>query len=710
MTGIQIKIAGEWLELPEDFSISLEQNNPLFNEQGTFSFPFEIPIEPNRHIFKNVADPFGDLPLSAIDKTEAEVWFGGVMLYRGIIEADEEVEFDGVMPVTFLSGNSDFMSRIEGMNARDVPLDREIKLGYVVESANGSYKINDLNSFFRIGLPKDVMMAYTECNVSDPYPVKPYCNVRACCSNGDGGYMRLEADRPYSGCCFYVMYFLDCLFKYMNISAETNNNKTLEDINRLAFFSAYAKTKEGDESKTFTYSEVAGSIGEFSLIFDIKSRYDITGTVSHPVSMNEKDFGYTVRDVFATNENFPDVDVQDIIDDLSNAFGMKLFYEERENSVKIIFYKDVFRELEIKELNVQILEAVLKRNKKESLRVTYGVDDDTAFDYDDYTNVTEYEGYLDILKQGITTYDTVCKIDKSTGNAYRVKVDKDNGGYPSLFEVGGFRDYIESGDEGFEDEEEISLNFTPVIINALDGNDAIDKAFSGDMAQQPLAVFVDAEMKALPNNKLELTNLLPGYYGASQLNPSFFETTIKLTCTWEESYDLENTDGNPLEAYDAGYQLGIMRGPGNESGVEYPQLNYDGEGNDSWVQTVGSYAFTSDSCDMYGRFFDYNGTEAGGADQSGRFSLKLVAEKDGFPIGDSYKNRGLVAKFLSEYLYFMAHKKTIVLTVKMGITQIINIDFLKRYKIGEYVGYINKVSYTLSSIGIEDVEIELYTL
>ena len=175
-------------------------------------------------------------------------------------------------------------------------------------------------------------------------------------------------------------------------------------------------------------------------------------------------------------------------------------------------------------------------------------------------------------------------------------------------------------------------------------------------------------------------------------------------------YDTESNDEPPLRSYDAGYTLGIMRGPGNESGVEYPQLNYDGEGNDSWVQTVGSYAFTSDSCDMYGRYFDYNGTEAGGADQSGRFSLKLVAEKDGFPIGDSYKNRGLVAKFLSEYLYFMAHKKTIVLTVKMGITQIINIDFLKRYKIGEYVGYINKVSYTLSSTGMEDVEIELYTL
>ena len=69
-----------------------------------------------------------------------------------------------------------------------------------------------------------------------------------------------------------------------------------------------------------------------------------------------------------------------------------------------------------------------------------------------------------------------------------------------------------------------------------------------------------------------------------------------------------------------------------------------------------------------------------------------------------------MSKFLSEYLYFMANKKTIVLTVKMSITQIIGIDFLKRYKIGGFVGFINKVSYTLNVNGVVDSTIELYTL
>ena len=100
MKGIQIKINGQWIYLPEDFSISLEQTSPVFNEQGTFSFPFEIPLEPNRSVFKNIADPFGDISLRDIDKAPAEIWFAGVMLYKGIIEVDEEVELEDSLPVT----------------------------------------------------------------------------------------------------------------------------------------------------------------------------------------------------------------------------------------------------------------------------------------------------------------------------------------------------------------------------------------------------------------------------------------------------------------------------------------------------------------------------------------------------------------------------------------------------------------------------------
>lgn len=224
MKGLQIKINSQWVKLSEDFSITLEQSNPLFNDQGTFSFPFEIPLEPNREIFKNIADPWGDINLKDIGRMPAELWVDGVMIYRGVIETDDEVEFEDTLPVTFISGNSDFMDRIEGINARDIPLDREIKLGYRVYygdvKGGASYKPLDPAEYtLRISFGQ-MLMSYTESNESDPYPIKPYCNARICTSNDKGRYNVLEANRAYSGVCFYVMYLLDCFFKYLNIAIK----------------------------------------------------------------------------------------------------------------------------------------------------------------------------------------------------------------------------------------------------------------------------------------------------------------------------------------------------------------------------------------------------------------------------------------------------------------------------------------------------------
>lgn len=212
MKGLQIKINSQWVKLSEDFSITLEQSNPLFNDQGTFSFPFEIPLEPNREIFKNIADPWGDINLKDIDRMTAELWVDGIMIYRGVIETDDEVEFEDTLPVTFISGNSDFMDRIEGMNARDIPLDREIKLGYRVDYGDAkaiTFPIIGSEYTVKINFG-EMLMAYTESNESAPYPIKPYCNARICTSNDKGRYNVLDAKRPYSGVCFYVMYLLDC--------------------------------------------------------------------------------------------------------------------------------------------------------------------------------------------------------------------------------------------------------------------------------------------------------------------------------------------------------------------------------------------------------------------------------------------------------------------------------------------------------------------
>lgn len=706
MTGIQIKIGGKWAYLPDDFSLSLEQTSPIFNDQGTFSFPFEIPLEPNREILQNIADPYGDISLKDIDKLPAEIWFMGVMLYRGKIETDSEIEFEDTIPLTFISGNSDFMDRTEEINARDVPLDRQIKLGYLVTEAHYNFEGEDKV----IQLPEHVMMNYTEYNVSDPYPVKPYCNVRVCASDenitdGSSMYVILEARRPFSGVCFYVRYFLQCLFTYMNVAVREDTLGSMEDIERLAFFTTKCDVDYGKELYPIPYSDISSEnfLGsDFAMEGAAKGIYKTFYFAAW-------DFTYKGKDIYATNKNFPDCTAKEIIEYLQTAFGVVFVYDARENAMRMYYIKDILKSEEILSLDVEILDCTVKKSKFEGLKITYGNTDDTAFNYTDYQNAVEYEDYKAILVKGISANDTTCFIDKKTGNAYRIKVNKDTGGDPSLFEVAGYRDY--QTPEASDEPEEQTLTFQPVIVN--DVQKAVleklgNSTDNSENEKQCYAIFADVQLNKSQDFRQDLYK--GKWYGEIYQGiktPYSVLLTLKARC--QENYDMTSSNEAPLRTYDAGQCVGIMRGPGNEAGTTYIN-NYDGEGNDSWVQTVANYAFTSDSCDNYGRFFDYNGTESGGVDQEGRFSLKLIANKDDYPIGAQYSGRGLVSKFLSEYLYFMGNKKAVILTVKMTISQILGIDMLKRYQIGDYVGFINKLSYTIDRSGITDVKIELYTI
>lgn len=720
MTGPQLKINGEWIALPEDFSLSLEQSNPLFNDQGTFSFPFEVPLEPNRHVFKNLADPFGHIDLKAVNGLDAELWFGGIMLYKGKTETEQEVEISDSVPITFVSGNSDFKSRIEGMNARDVPLDREIKLGYVVQRAEGVATDSYGNKIsVTRNLPPFMMMNFTEYNISDPYPLKPYCNVRVCTqgvnSEGDkAGYQILPAKRPFSGVCFYVMYLLDCLFKHLGISFEKDGIEDVEDLNRLAFFSTKCKVEYKGDFHEIQLSEIKENnfIGND---FTLNVHRSITDGRLGKWNLTTNQFTYYGRNVFATNENYPDVSIEDVISDLETAFGIRMLFDGESNRMRMILLNNVFRDNSVVEHSTTILSLDLSLYKPKNIRLTYGNENDTAFNYDEYSNVKLFNEYGDILSKGITNYDIECKIDRKTGNAYRIKVNKDTGLGATLMEVGGFRDYVEENNG--DDEETLSIKFSPVISNDVAGGGPTRRLYSvqripdtseSKIPSQEFAVFADVELTIG-----EMYDKKEIYYRSSYSSgrpAEGYETGyyyLKGKCY--ELFDTETSDESPTQSYDAGYTLGIMRGPGSDAGLEF-ESDYDNEGNDSFSIVASEYAFSSDTCDNYGRFFDYNGTLPGGVKMPGTFSLKLVAGKPGFPIDSEYADRGLVSQFLSEYLYFLAHRKLVTLSVKMSISEIIHIDFLKRHRIGEFVGFINKVSYSLDGSGVNDVEIEMFIL
>lgn len=123
-------------------------------------------------------------------------------------------------------------------------------------------------------------------NVSDAYPHKLFCNARVCYAHHDlnedgttsdelvqelkhpsstgsnsqaqemyedrGPIWVLDANRPQSGICFYILFFLDCLFEHLGVQFDKSALEAIGDMNRLCFFT----TKCTYDIKPLYYGEL----------------------------------------------------------------------------------------------------------------------------------------------------------------------------------------------------------------------------------------------------------------------------------------------------------------------------------------------------------------------------------------------------------------------------------------------------------------------
>ena len=139
------------------------------------------------------------------------------------------------------------------------------------EEIDNSHRAALLNSYIYPGgnyvlIPK-VKTSYI--NVSDAYPNKLFCNARVCYAHHDlnddgttsdnlvqtsktivsdftneakemyedrGPIWVLDANRPQSGICVYILFFLDCLFEHLGVQFDKSALEAIGDMNRLCFF------------------------------------------------------------------------------------------------------------------------------------------------------------------------------------------------------------------------------------------------------------------------------------------------------------------------------------------------------------------------------------------------------------------------------------------------------------------------------------------
>lgn len=526
----------------------------------------------------------------------------------------------------------------------------------------------------------------------------PYCNVRVCTqkysqtSSGwekERGYSVGEPDRVNSAPCFFVPYFMYMLWntKGIDVCVKENQLEDIEDYRRLAMFhtncgydevyvdgSTLFHSSEKNKAKVSYFIEKKGNyityLDEYSTDgwgrkIRKRAEYKFSQGVYSTTAMPLKGGKWVTPSTraglyaaYANSNNFPDADVTQLLECIESAFGARLLFDSSGRTLRIVLLRNILEDTDIETINAHVVKVYTEHSDVRGFRLKYnssseiyknsitgerviigtkedknGSNVDTTYNYNDFRNIKFTNDYSWVVRN-VSPYDSATFLDTVTGNAYRIKVDKNASTeeelYPSLFEVGGYGD-VEIGDCSNNDYvSEVSINFNPVIPNDVN-YEAERNALSEEKYEEikpKYAQYVDAEVHHVVKNGQDVLSTTENAYDTTLLrmesyaSDSYsdntkayknFKVCVHLKFEAVESYDISGDSDSPYETEQSGFTLGFMRGSGADA--QYAIAGNDEEGNELWVVIPGTNsAFTSDSITSDGETFDYNGTEPGDSD------------------------------------------------------------------------------------------------
>lgn len=485
--------------LPDDFSIDIEDQNPVFNNTEMFSYPFSIPLDGNRWLVKNIEDVHAAVKAVNMEHLPTRIHADGLPFRSGTLVMQDDEEITDSLSMNIDASTQSFSELISDLQCRDVPVKDQIIIGEKIGNVRvdiESDPVVKVNVFVTGGKHKDDKTETHEIRaqhvsvskVLEPqalgfsYPANcvewtttdtrhkkgdakimsersypqnhivnepaiasngnyintaaaygetdgagraaSYCNARICYKHHgldeegkktDSGiismkdctwtnedlypYWVLDAKRPQSGICFYVLYFLDCLFAYLGVTFDKKALMEIEDLKHLCFFTTvcsydtiqhphhgtyYSETdaevidkkKKAGEIKTGYFQsqehinswlESRGCGGKINIVkAEDKDVQELTlrtpeGTTEHVqvgevrddggkvtgISIEAKISKFNVQanvlNMVANSGNFPDESVSTVISSLESAFGIKFSYDYEQKKVTAYLTRDVLR-------------------------------------------------------------------------------------------------------------------------------------------------------------------------------------------------------------------------------------------------------------------------------------------------------------------------------------------------------------------------------
>lgn len=542
------------------------------------------------------------------------------------------------------------------------------------------------------------------------------------------------------------------------LKLENPKNKDVQEVKyRKVSYEVVEKMLNGSfYNGSFKTTDVVKILDDWETVTVGK---DKVASITCKSTIKKAQMSASIFRMYANEKNFPDESVSDVIDSFEQQFGIKFHYDYEQKKVTAYLIRDVFRKQNPtpRNFHAQVLSMLPITEKITGVRAGYAAESDAKEQKDNVKNAvkdfnTDYD-YIEYPKNStvtsLTYKDIIHKVyngqmnvfvDLQTGNKYRVKIDQEftdaSNMEPRLFEVAAMKG-VEIGDCSTLNEDFIQVfksSFVPVGMVDANYRMALSSSAGStcatDNPKQPNEVgkqyegyefgevngsYAKTQMAALVDEDMEHEFVKQYVKNVMSSMVADFYVTEELCL--RESYDPSSTDdGNsPLQSYDWGLSIAVMRGGGVDSTHEPYDYNYDGFGNSKWRTKAGDYALTTDSIDNYGNSYSYNS-----ADNDEHFSLKPRAwvqpEWADAPLvinKPEVKNRGYVDVFLIDYIYFILNRKRYYIKCLASVAQVADIQnhWKEWWNIDGKKCLIDKVNAEISARdGLGEVEIEVFAI
>ena len=541
-----------------------------------------------------------------------------------------------------------------------------------------------------------------------------------------------------------------------NLKLENPKDKSVQEGKyRNVKFSLSKKPQTGtyDDGDEVTYSHITAVQGDW---ITAKVGKDSVASITCSSTIKSAKMSASIFRMYANEKNFPEESVSDVIDSLEQQFGIKFHYDYEQRKVTAYLIRDVFRKQNPtpRNFHAQVLNMLPITEKITGVRAGYAAESEAKEQRDNVKNQvkdfnTDYD-YIEYPKDrtvtSLTYKDIIHNVyngqmnvfvDLQTGNKYRVKIDKEftdaSNMEPRLFEVAAMKG-VEFGDCSTLNEDfimEFRSSFVPVgmvdanyrlALSSSTGSKCatdnpkqpseVGKEYTGYEFSEVNGSYAKTQMAALVDEDME--HEFVKQYVKNSMSSMVADFYVTEELCLRESYDPSSTDdGNsPLQSYDWGLSIAIMRGGGADATHEAYDYNYDGFGNSRWRTKSGDYALNTDSIDPYGVEYSIENEEC--------FSLKPRAwvqpEWADAPLvvnTPSVKNRGYVDTFLIDYIYFILHRKRFYVKCLATVAQIADIQnhWKEWWNINGKKCLIDKVNAEVTARdGLGEVELEVFAI